>query len=78
MHDKELGTGGVGAHGAGHGQNALCMRQRIGEAVVGKLSLDAVARAAHAVPVGASSLDHKSADHPMEDQAVIKSLLYQA
>ena len=77
MHDKELGAGGVGAHSAGHGQNALRMRQRIGEAVVGKLSLDAVARAAHAVPVGASALDHKSADHTVKNQTVIESFLHQ-
>ena len=54
------------------------MGQIVLEAVVGKLALDAVARAAHAVAVGAASLDHKALDDPVEDQAVIKALVHQA
>ena len=53
------------------------MGQIVLEAVVGKLALDAVARAAHAVAVGAAALDHKALDDPVEDQAVIKALVHQ-
>ena len=54
------------------------MDQVVLHAVLGKLALDGVAGAAHAVAVGAAALDHKAGDAAVEDQAVIKALLHQA
>ena len=52
------------------------MRQIILETVVGKLTLDAVSRAAHAGAVRASALDHKAFDDAVEDQSVIEAFFY--
>ena len=41
--------------------------------VVAELTADGIAGATHAVAVGAAALDHETRDHPVEDQAVIKS-----
>ena len=57
--------------------SAPVVSQVILEAVAGELPFDGVARAAHAVSVGTSALDHKAGDHPVENQPVVKALLYQ-
>ena len=54
------------------------MVQVVLEAVGGELAADLIARAAHAVPVRASALDHKTIDDAMEDQAVIEAFFYKA
>ena len=77
-HDEELAAGGVGAHGAGHGQHAPVMLQVVLEAVAGELTLDGIARAAHTGALGATALDHEAGDHPVEDQPVIEAGLDQA
>ena len=77
-HDEELAAGGVGGHGAGHGQHAPVVDQVVLEAVSGELPLDGVAGAAHAGAVGAAALDHEAGDNPVEDQAVVVALLDQA
>ena len=76
MHDEELGACGVRVHRAGHGENALRVRQIILETVVGELALDTVSRTTHSVAVRASALDHESLDHAVEDQSIIESLIY--
>ena len=73
MHQEKLGACGVGHHGSCHGQHARCVRQIILETVVGKLTLDAVSRAAHAGAVRASALNHKAFDDAVEDQSVIEA-----
>ncbi len=42
------------------------------KSVGGKFALDAVARAIHAGPFGASALNHKAGDDAMKGQSVIK------
>ena len=77
-HHKELAAGGVGCHGAGHGQHAGLVNQVIlAEAVAGELAVDLIAGAAHAVSVGAAALDHEAGDDPVEGQAVIEALVSQ-
>ena len=78
MHNEELASGGVGVHGSCHGKNARSVFQIIGEMILGEFALNAVSRAAHAVAVGASALDHKAVDNAVEDQTVIKSFIDQA
>ena len=77
MHDEELAAGGVGGHGAGHGQDAAAVKQIILEAVGTELALDAVAGAAGTGALGVAALDHEAGDHPVEDKPVIKALLHQ-
>ena len=77
MHNEELATGGVGGHGAGHGQNAAAVKQLVLEAVGTELALDAVAGAAGANALGVAALDHKAGDDPVENDAVIEALLHQ-
>lgn len=45
-HDEELTAGGIGTHGASHGEHAGGMLEFIGKAVAGKFAADGVARAA--------------------------------
>ena len=52
------------------------MLQVIGKTVGSKFTFDLVARSAGSPAIRAPALDHKALDHPMEDQAVIKALLY--
>ena len=73
VHDEELAAGAVRRLGAGHGQHAPGVAQVVVEAVGLELALDAVARAAHAVAVGAAALDHKAGNDPVEDQAVVEA-----
>ena len=54
------------------------MLQVVLKTVLGKFTLDAVTRAAHAVSVGTSALNHESADYPVENLTVVKSLVNQA
>ena len=75
MHHEKLAAGGVGCHGACHGENALFVAQVIFKAVGGELTLDAVAGAAGTGACGVTALNHKTADDAVKDQAVIKSLL---
>ena len=77
MHDKELAAGGVGGHGAGHGENAAVVLEVVGKTVGRELALDAVAGAAGADALGVAALDHKAGDHAVEDQPVIEALLHQ-
>ena len=78
MHDEELASSRVGMHGSCHGKNACLMLQGIVEAVLGELTFDAVARAAHAGSIRAAALDHEAVDDAVEDQAVIEALFHQA
>ena len=77
MHNEELATGGVGAGGTGHAQNAPLVTQFVLEAVKEKLALDAVAGAAHTGAIGTAALDHKAGDDPVEDQSVIVIMICQ-
>ena len=52
------------------------MCQIILESVICEFSLDAVSWTTHTGSLWASTLNHKSIDHTMEDQAIIKTLLY--
>ena len=54
------------------------MLQRIVEAILAELAADVVARAAHTGSIRAAALDHEAVDDAVEDQAIIKALLYQA
>ena len=76
-HDEELASGGVGPHGAGHGQHATVVGQVIGEAVLGKLTLDGVAGATDADALGVAALNHEAGDDTVEDEAVVEALLHQ-
>ena len=73
VHDEELASGAVRRLGAGHGQHAAGVAQVVVEAVGLELALDAVARAAHAVAVGAAALDHEAGD-PLDYLAVREEL----
>ena len=53
-------------------------RKVIFEAVLGELTRNRVARAAHAGTVWTAALDHKAVDDAVEDQAIIEALLYEA
>ena len=72
VHDKELGTGGVGMHGACHGEDAGRVAEVIGEAVGGEFTWNAVAGAAGAGPLRAAALDHESGNDSVKDQSVVK------
>ena len=76
MNDKKLAPCAVRMHGSGHGKNALRVLQFILKAVLGKFSFDRIAGAAHAAAFRASALDHKVFNNPVENEAVIKALLY--
>ena len=54
------------------------MAKVIFEAVLGELTRNRVARAAHAGTVWTAALDHKAVDDAVEDQAIIEALLYEA
>ena len=54
------------------------MTKVVFEAVLGELTRNRVAWAAHAGTVRTAALDHKAVDDAMEDQAVIEALLYEA
>ncbi len=54
------------------------MAKVIFEAVLGELTRNRVARAAHAGTVWTAALDHKAVDDAVEDQAIIETLLYEA
>lgn len=54
------------------------MAKVVFEAVLGELTRNRVARAAHAGAVRTAALDHKAVDDAMEDQAIIEALLYEA
>ena len=71
VHDEELASRGVGGGGTGHAEDAPLMLEVVFHAVEEELSLDAVARAAHAGALGAAALDHEAGDAPVEDQAVV-------
>ena len=77
VHDEELAAGGVGSHGAGHGQHAAVMLEVILEVIGGELTLDGVAGAAGAGALGAAALDHKAGDDAVEGQTVVVTLLNQ-
>ena len=77
MHDEELAAGGIGHHCARHRQDAASMLEIVGNAVHFELALDRVAGAAYADALGVAALDHKAANDAVEDNAVIKLILYQ-
>ena len=77
VHDEKLAAGGVRIHGAGHGQHAAGVLEVVFEAVARELTLDAVARAAHAGAGRVAALDHEAGDDAVEDHAVIKALFDQ-
>ena len=54
------------------------MRQAVLDVVGRELALDALARAARAVPVGVSALDHETLNDAMEGQAVVEALVGKA
>ena len=77
VHDKELASRRVRMHGSCHGEDAGIVRQIVFKSVLGEFAFDRVSRAAHAVSVRASALDHEAADHTVEDQAVIEAFINQ-
>ena len=77
VHDEELAACGVRGGGPGHAQHTALMLQVIPHTVEEKLTLDAVAGAAHAGAVGAAALDHKAGNNPVEDQTVIVVVITQ-
>src|SRR5699024_3516323 len=79
VHDEELGTCGVRIHSPCHGQNAFRVSQVVGqETILSEFARNGVARAADSGTLRVAALDHKAADHAVEDQAVIESFLNEA
>ena len=79
VHDEELGTCGVRIHSPRHGQNAFRVSQVVGqETILSEFARDGVARAADSGTLRVAALDHKAADHAVEDQTVIESFLNEA
>ena len=60
------------------GGDVAVLVQGVVHAVGGELALDHLVRSAHSGAHGISALDHKSADHTVKDQTVIKSFFDQA
>ena len=77
MHNEELTACRVGGGGASHTQNTPFVAKLILYTVEEKLALDAVAGAAHAGAIGATALDHKAGNDPVEDQAIIVVMIAQ-
>ena len=77
MHDEELAAGRVWRGRTGHAQNAPLVLQIVFHTVEEKLTLDAVAGAAHTGALGAAALDHEAGNDPVEDQAVIVIVIAQ-
>ena len=77
MHDKELAAGGPGYSIGVHGHLAMRRGRPIGHAVLDKLAFNGVAGAAGAGAFRTAALDHKSGDHPVKGQTVIKPLFCQ-
>ena len=63
-------------HGACHGKNTCSMFQIIFKSVLSEFTLNAVSRTAHTCSVRASSLDHETVDHTMENKSVIEAFFY--
>jgi len=74
VHDEELAAGGVGHHGAGHGQNAALVENGVIKAVCLELTADGVLGAAHAVAQRVAALDHEAGDNAMENETIVKAL----
>ena len=72
MHDKKLRTSGIRMHASCHGKDAFLMFQVIFNTVLGKFSFDTVAGAAHTGSFRIAALNHKTADDPVENKAVVK------
>ena len=77
MDDEELGAGGVGVVGAGHGDGAPLMGQGVVPAVGGELAHDLMLGAAGAVALGIAALNHKAVHDAVEGQAVIEAAVGQ-
>ena len=77
MHDEELGAGRVGVHGTSHGEYAAGVLQVVLDTVCSEFALDVPAGTAHAGTVRTAALNHKSRNHAVKNQSVIKALLYQ-
>ena len=77
MHDEELAAGGVGSHGASHGQHTCAVVQVVFETVAGKFALDAVAGAAGTSAQRVAALNHETGNDAVEDHTVIKTLVNQ-
>ena len=74
MHDEELRTCRVGQIGSGHGEHTGSVSEIILKAVAVEFSLNGVAGATHSGAVGATALNHKSADNAVKDESVIIAL----
>ena len=78
MHDEELASSRVRHHGSCHGDDSSFVLQIIIETVLAEFSLYAVARAAHAGTLRISALDHKAGNDSVENEPVIKVMVYKA
>ena len=77
MHDEELAAGGIGRHCARHRQDAASMLEIVGNAVHLELALYRISGAAYANALRIAALDHEAANYSVENNAVIKLILYQ-
>ena len=69
--DKELGTTAVGLPGICHGHRSGTIR------FVGWFVRYRVARSSHTGTGGVTTLDHKTADNPVEDGIIIEAFLHE-
>ena len=74
---KKLRTSAVGIHCARHRKHAQGVLDGIVHAVGGELALDAVRIFLTQILVHAAALDHKSRNHAVKDQPVVKTALCQ-
>ena len=77
-HDEELRTCTVRIGGACHREDAAGMTQIIFKTVCRKLSLYGISGATHTCSRGVPSLDHEASYNSVENDSVIKALLYKA
>ena len=75
MDNEKLGGCAVRIVGSCHGDYAPHMGNLIFHAVFGKFAFDRFVRTAGSIPLRVSALDHKTADDPVEGEAVIETVL---
>ena len=74
VHDEELAAGGIGSHGACHGENTAVVEQIVFEAVRGELAVYAVVRSSDTGALGVAALYHEARNNTVENKPVIKAL----
>lgn len=75
MDDKELGGSAVRVAGSCHGDNAPFVGNIILHAVFRKFPFDIFIGTAGSIAQRIAALDHKTADDPVEGQAVVKAFI---